>query len=537
MGLGLPLALLALLGVGIPLWLHRVRRRSLRDLPLPTIGLLRRAVVQKRRTLSFVDRPLLYTRVALAALAAFALTRPYLSRLASYATERPIALAIVLDDSMSMSRRAAGGGSLFEVALGRAERVLGELAPESEATVVLGGSAPRLFSARTSELPALRERLGDVTRAGARGTALGDALALGLRQLSASKLGMREVLVLTDCAAHADADTLESDAANVRVECIAARNAQPNAYIADMRLSQPAEVNGPHTLNVGLVAGSQQGELELSLAVDGKAIGEHTVSFNEGRANAEIRIDSAQLREARTLSARIETPNAVAEDDVRELLLMDRAELSVLLVDGDPAPNQLDDELRYAAVALSVGDGERTLPRVTRIDADGLSSADLDAYHVLVLANVRAPSIEVAERIRLYVKRGGGLLIAAGDQVDAFAYRGSVGDLLPAVVRSSAPASPPLAIQKVASTESILLPEGGRGLETGGTTKRLLLEPPNQGATTLLQFADGGALLVAGPHGQGRVALWTTTLDDDWTDLPLTPGFLPLLTGLVRGLA
>jgi hypothetical protein len=112
-----------------------------------------------------------------------------------------------------------------------------------------------------------------------------------------------------------------------------------------------------------------------------------------------------------------------------------------------------------------------------------------------------------------------------------------MGDLLPAVVRSSAPASPPLAIQKAARGDSILLPEAGRGLETGGTSKRLLLEPPNQGASTLLQFADGGALLVAGPHGQGRVALWTTTLDDDWTDLPLTPGFLPLLTDLVRGLA
>lgn len=537
MGLGLPLALLALLGVGIPLWLHRVRRRSLRDVPLPTIALLSRAVVQKRRTLSFVDRPLLYARVALAALAAFALTRPYLSRLASYATERPIALAIVLDDSMSMQRRAARGGSLFEVAQGRASRVLAELAPESEATLVLAGNAPRLFSGRTSELASLRDRLGALERSGARGTALAEAMSLALRQLTASKLAMREVLVLTDCAAHANADALSTEAANVRVECIAARNAQPNAYIADMRLAQGSEVNAPHTLTLSLVGGAQHSELEISLHADGRSIGEHITMLNDGIGSAEIRLEPALLREARVLSARIETPNAIVEDDVRELLLRDRAELSALLVDGDPAPNQLDDELRYAAVALSVESGERSLPRITRIDADGLSSADLDAYDVVLLANVRAPGTEVAERIKHYVERGGGLLIAAGDHVDTFAYRGSMGSLLPAVVRSNAPSSPPLGLKKPTQPNAVLVPDGGRGLETGGTSKRLLTEPPTAPNETLLSFSDGGPLLVAGPHGQGTVALWTTTVDDDWSDLPLTPGFLPLLTGLVRGLA
>jgi hypothetical protein len=205
-------------------------------------------------------------------------------------------------------------------------------------------------------------------------------------------------------------------------------------------------------------------------------------------------------------------------------------------VDGDPAPNQLDDELRYAAVALSVANGEQSLPRLTRIDADGLPAADLDSHDVVVLANVRAPGAELSARIERYVARGGGLLIAAGDHVDAFAYRGSMGELLPAVVRSSAPADPPLAVEVKRAVDSRLLPEQGRGLETGSTHKRLLLEPPVAPSETLLAFQDGTPLLVSGTHGQGSVALLTTTLDDDWSDLPLTPGYLPLLTGLTRGL-
>ena len=62
MGLALPLALLGILGVGLPLWIHRVRRRTLKELALPTLILLQRAVQKKRKSLSFRDRPLLIAR-------------------------------------------------------------------------------------------------------------------------------------------------------------------------------------------------------------------------------------------------------------------------------------------------------------------------------------------------------------------------------------------------------------------------------------------------------------------------------------------
>jgi hypothetical protein len=537
MGLALPLALLGIFAVAVPLWLHRVRRQSLRDIALPTILLLKRALVQRRRTLSFRDRPLLYARIALLALCALALSRPYLSRLASYATERPIALAIVLDDSMSMQRRATRGGTLFEAAQSRAERVLSELAPDSEAAVVLGGNAPRLVVGRSADISTLREQVASLLLVGARGTALREALLLAGRQLVGSKLAIKEALVLTDCAAHASADLLASAALHVRVECITARETPPNAYITDLKLTPGVEVNAPSMLTVTLASGSQMSALELSVDADGRRVGTYQASMSEGAGALEVALSPALLREARVITARIETKNALAEDDVRELLLTDHTELAVLLVDGDPAPNQLDDELRFAALALSVDDGTHPLPLITRIDAEGLEGVDLAPYDVVVLANVRAPSAEVASRLERYVARGGGLLIAAGEHVDAFAYRGTMGNLLPAVVRSSAPADPPLAVAKTPVADSILIPERGRGLETAGTNKRLLLEPPLAPALSLLTYGDATPLLVAGPHESGTVALLTTTLDDDWSDLPLTPGFLPLLSGLVRGLA
>ena len=124
---------------------------------------------------------------------------------------------------MSIDRKARLSSTLLEAACERAERVLGELAPDSEAAVVLGGNEPRLLSARSTDLPAIRRELTRVDCVGARGTALGRAVQLAQRELTGSRLPLKEVLVLTDCATHANADHLTTSGASLRVECIATR--------------------------------------------------------------------------------------------------------------------------------------------------------------------------------------------------------------------------------------------------------------------------------------------------------------------------
>ncbi|MET0342827.1 MAG: VWA domain-containing protein [Polyangiales bacterium] len=540
MGLALPLALLGLLGIGIPLWIHRVRKRSLRQQALPTLALLERAIQKRRRTLSFRDRPLLYARIALTALFALALARPYLSRIASYATERPLALLVLLDDSMSMQRpvRRAGSGSLFEAARARAEQVMGELAPDSEVTVVLAGSEPRTLVPRTSDVRMARAAVAQLETIGARGTALSRGLAQGLREIGASKLSSKEVLVLSDCAAHGAADALDSGGAHLRVECFASDDQRENLYVASMALAAGREVDDPSALTVVVGGGQEPRELDLEVRLDGRVLERGAITLQQGSGTWEVSLDAQALRRGRVLEARIDTPNALALDDARELSLDEVAELSVLLIDGDPAPNQLDDELRFLALALGLEDGTHGAPRITRIDPDGLSAIDLATYDVVVLANMRTPSESEADQLVTHVTRGGGLLITAGENLDAFGYRGRLSKLLPALPRSSALVEPALGISRSEGVPpSDLLPAAGKGLETARTTKRLLLETPAGESRTLLSLSDGSPLLVEGRHGRGRVALLATTVDDDWSDLPLTPGFLPLVHGLVRGLA
>jgi hypothetical protein len=50
----------------------------------------------------------------------------------------------------------------------------------------------------------------------------------------------------------------------------------------------------------------------------------------------------------------------------------------------------------------------------------------------------------------------------------------------------------------------------------------------------LARFGDGGSALAERPVGEGRVLVWSSTLDGQWNDLTLQPVFLPFLHQLVK---
>lgn len=364
------------------------------------------------------------------------------------------------------------------------------------------------------------------------------AIAMAVRDLSGTRLPHQEVLVLTDCAAHAQLERTAAVEASLRFECLEPNEpAEPNAYFESVSLKTAQAADEPATLFATVTAGAGMDALRLLVEVDGSSVQTARVELAGGTGGAELALPAERLRDGKLLTVRIATENAIAEDDVRVLPLGDLSNLTALLVDGDPAPNRLDDELRFLSLALSFDSASYPPPRVVRVDADGLAATDLTPFDVVMLANVRAPDQALAEKLERYVEAGGGLFISAGDHVDAFAYRGTLGPLLPAVPRSDAPASPALTLDVAKPPRDPLVPEQGRGLSTCRTQRRLLVEAPGPDARTLLSFEDGTPLLLGAKRGRGQVALFTTTVDDDWTDLPLTPGFLPLAQGIVRGLS
>ncbi|HEV8484227.1 MAG TPA: hypothetical protein VGV87_11840, partial [Blastocatellia bacterium] len=57
---------------------------------------------------------------------------------------------------------------------------------------------------------------------------------------------------------------------------------------------------------------------------------------------------------------------------------------------------------------------------------------------------------------------------------------------------------------------------------------------PGEKASVVAALDDGSAIIVEGTAGSGKVLLISTTFDTAWSDLPLTPMFLPLVRQMLE---
>ena len=81
-------------------------------------------------------------------------------------------------------------------------------------------------------------------------------------------------------------------------------------------------------------------------------------------------------------------------------------------------------------------------------------------------------------------------------------------------------------------------PEHGEGLVSARFFKYMLLDPAPESPerSVILRYESGAPALVEKQVGKGRVMLLSTTVDRERTDLPIRPGFLPLVREAARRL-
>jgi hypothetical protein len=526
MGFEVPLALLALAGIGIPIVAHILRKRDLPTLRLPTIALLARAKAEAQRRVRLTDLLLLLVRIALVACLALGLAGPYaIDRTA--AGDSIASIAIVLDDSMSMGR-TDGSSTTFDRARAEISTLLDRLPEGSEVSVLLAGAPPRVLSARTTELEAIAIPLADATPT-ARGTDLPGAVTLAIRELARARFADRRLVVLTDAAAHGAPDGVHLPPQGIAVEVPDLdTDTITNYAIRSIETApRPADQGGGLVARIEVAGYDAPSEATLELAIEraGSILAEASVEVRDGRGSVDVPL--AALEGEEPARATLRTGDALRLDDERDFFPRPGGELRVLVVDGDPDPRFEHDEVGYLARVLDVaGEGDRITIADT-VDADTLDSESFDERDAIVLANVRAPSSQTSDRIRAFVERGGGLFVTAGDNVEPAEYTARFGDLLPCRLRPAADSR--IGQVVVRSEGATVVPPGPQGLDGAAVERLLLVEDLARDATIELALDDGAPILLHAPFGSGRVALLTTTIDDEWTDLPIRPGYLPLV--------
>jgi hypothetical protein len=558
-----PSVLLGLLAAALPWLIHRIGKRRARPVAFAAMELLLRAErqVSARRRLREILLLLLRTLVAAALPLAFA--RPFAEVRSDLpaATTRTQSAVIVLDDSASLRRlSSAGGEPVFALARARARALLESLSPDSDVALVLASEGtPAPVAEPSSDRGRVLAAL-DAAAPSARVADFGGALRRAQQILAAAPHAERVVYVVTDLQATGwNGVGVERAAGGPAIVILDVGGAWENRAVVALT-AEPAPEEGARGVAVVAEIANFSNEpvskLGLTLRLDGADVARGFVDVPaHGRAHKRFLSTLHPPPGGGTAhDAEVEIDHDLFTlDDRRRARVEVSRGLRVLVVDGDPRTVRTEDETFFLEAALRAGGAGFT---ITTALADELPVTALTGYAAVFLANVAKPSEELGEALRRYVEGGGGLFISVGDRLDVDTWNQRMKALLPQ----------PLGLKRTAAAAPGGAPEGetvdlrpaerlapldrrhpllasfpakGDGLASARFFQFMLLEPvPDApGRRVVLRYENGAPALVASDVGRGRVLLLTTTVDREWTDLPIRPGFLPLMQEAARFLA
>jgi len=230
-------------------------------------------------------------------------------------------------------------------------------------------------------------------------------------------------------------------------------------------------------------------------------------------------------------------------DDARYFHLPRVGASRVLVVDGDPGDTPTRSEVYFLERALAPWGGLKSGVALDVTAPTGLLSLDPEEHRVVFMSNVADPR-PFGPLLTEFVRKGGNLVITAGDNITADRYNAALGAILPAPFRkprSIADRGEQGVPLELPTTDHPLFAAFSRsGRSAFGTVRShriLTLEPykdRTDEVTTLLRYEGGAPALVERRIGSGRVLVWTSTVDWSWTNFPLQASFMPSMQRLVR---
>jgi len=529
-----PVFLAGLALLVLPLLAHLTGARTLRRVELPTVRFLAEAHRALRRRWFVDDLLLMLVRMAAVVALSLLFCRPTLLRpvAVTVAEHGDRDTVVVVDRSLSTRRAAADGqGTAFDRIRQRAiEQVEGTAA--QVAVVCMDHRAEVLGAGLDEPRADLVERLGAL-EAGSGGTDLGEALDLAAELLDAAGVPEGRVVVLGDgTATSAPLEALTSPTISVTYVDVGARTGV-NRWPAQVVVGEER----PRTVQVAVTVAAttpDPGDVPLELAVEGLETARGTARVGEAKPFTVVAPPAGLVPATVALQ-----PDGLPGDDALPLFLRGTPVVDVMLVGGEGGRSPRDAELYYLDAALEPGDGIRT----RSLTAGDLDSVPAVPGTVVVLANT-PPLPGMASELQRLLEGGAGVLMAVGSLVQRDAWNAQLVHLLPAPLgsvkslESTAYEEAPLALAVPPLDEPLWAPfrEGGRSTFGRVRFDRLMEVEPvlAPDSRVLLRYTDGRAALLERRTGPGRLLLFTSTLDDDWTDLPIRAVYLPIVQQIVR---
>jgi hypothetical protein len=567
MTFAVPLFLAATLAAAIPVILHLVNRQRAKQRPFPTLRFLRVSVQKTRRRKRITDVLLMLVRSAILVLIALGLAKPTVTNLKSlFRAGASSAVAVVLDNSASMGT-VDNDRPRFETAQAAAGQILDQLRDGDQVALFPACGAPFPEQGKLDRTQdQVRQMLAGVKLTYERAD-LGAQVLEARKLLAKADVTNRQIFVLSDMqrvsweslkkqtetAAKTGpaAEQLTDEERRAREIPIVLvdthRTPKPNVAVTGVSLASAIPVAGlPIRASVELVnshsaASTRYVELyldgtkeatspALTLAGDGRLKHDFLFRFKTGGLHrGEVRLvgdDGNRLDDRRYFSIEVDQgiPVALVKPQAHEIAFLE--------------------DTFYLERALAPSKSDSGALKLTTLTASQLATEPLAGFRVVYVVNCPAPDDATAARLRAYVEHGGNLVWICGDNVQPAQYnaadRRTEGRLLPApLVEMRSP-------QAGAGHDSWSIgfldkrhPALAQLTEPASLYQKVLVykhvrinAASSKEAAVLARLDDGEPLLVQRRVERGTVTLLGTSCHREWTNLPMRPIFVPLVTRL-----
>lgn len=525
-----PWFLAGLVSIGVPIAIHLINRERKTVVPFPSLMFIQRVPYRSVRQQKLRHLLLFILRCLALFLFVAAFARPFFVKPPSLAAGVGAKeVVILLDRSYSM-----GYGTRWKAAQDSAKVAIASIGPKDRATIVAFANDASALTEPSADHANMERAIARATIS-SEGTRFGPALKLAGDILGASNMPRREVVLISDFQRRGwsgqseihlpqGVEVIPMDVSGKDVGDVAVASVETD------RASD--EAGAPVTVTARLTnTGSAPRTVEATLELAGRTVGSSRVTIPPA--------GSVQARFAPTTvpggitkgSVKIPSDALAANDQFFFTLAPDEA-VSVLVI--EPTSSRTNQAL-FLKRALEIGDQPRFRVDVKRVDS--ITPRDFASRGLVVLDEVAPPGGDLGVALRAELKGGTGILVVPGDVPGdrvpkewTTVLRVGYGD----VVNRANAGGARLARLSYASPvfEAFAAPGSGDFASAHVFTHRTLRVVGDSGV--LAWYDDGTPALVERSVGQGRVVVWSTSIDDYWTDMPTQPVFLPFMRQLAR---
>jgi hypothetical protein len=520
-----PLFLFALLGIALPVWLHRLQTNATEREKFSSIMFMEESQqrIHIQRKLKYLL--LMALRILFLVLLVLAFTKPvFFVAPEAVVTEDTTHHVIVLDTSFSMRE-----GDSFEQAIRIAQELADDMGADDIASLYTASGTVETISSVTADPAIIRGSLNDLEPDNGR-LDIG-AMVTALNSLITNSQANFIIHFISDYQQSGQAirfadmvpDVINGRPVSLSIHQVKTEDV-PNWSVVSV------EITAVDTVRVGLKnnsASDQSAEKTVTLAINDLTQQSLTQTFAAPADGISyLTFENVVFEEGDNRLDLSASPNdSLPEDDTRYTVFDNSPPAPVILLSADPESLAVT----YITTALE------TAPRGYQVELQNINDFDpriLQRYPWIVIDDIGAINDSLAQNLRAYVDGGGSILATVGERALGQTTIPVGGQTIGGGLTFSRNTS--YSVQRVNTSHPVL--NGSVGWNNLAIS-RVLPIVADDNSNILINLNGNIPFLLERNIGLGRFLLLNTNLNNTWSDLPVKPVFVSFIAEAARHLS